>query len=88
MYDDQTTFEQIKDYYGKVLSGNKDLQTSACCCSESFPPAQRAALELIDDEILARFYGCGRDAYIAAKLVGPQGKVIGVDMTKEQLAVA
>jgi arsenite methyltransferase len=108
MFDNQTTLNQIKDYYGKVLSSNKDLQTSACCCSENFSPAQRAALAMIDDEILAKFYGCGspipegidgctvldlgcgsgRDAYIAAKLVGPQGKVIGVDMTEEQLAVA
>jgi ubiquinone/menaquinone biosynthesis C-methylase UbiE len=65
-------------------------------------------LQLIDDEILAKFYGCGspipegiegltvldlgcgsgRDVYIAARLVGPTGRVIGLDMTEEQLAVA
>ena len=32
--------------------------------------------------------GAGTDAFIAASLVGPTGKVIGVDMTDEQLAVA
>jgi ubiquinone/menaquinone biosynthesis C-methylase UbiE len=32
--------------------------------------------------------GAGRDVYIASQLVGPTGKVIGVDMTKEQLEVA
>jgi SAM-dependent methyltransferase len=32
--------------------------------------------------------GSGRDCYIAAALVGEKGKVIGVDMTDEQLAVA
>lgn len=32
--------------------------------------------------------GAGRDVYIAAQLVGPTGKVVGVDMTDEQLAVA
>lgn len=32
--------------------------------------------------------GTGRDVYLAAKLVGPRGHVIGVDMTAEQLAVA
>lgn len=32
--------------------------------------------------------GAGRDAYILSKLVGPRGKVIGVDMTAEQLEVA
>jgi len=32
--------------------------------------------------------GAGRDAFLASKLVGPQGRVIGLDMTEEQLAVA
>ena len=32
--------------------------------------------------------GTGRDAFIASALVGPEGKVIGVDMTDEQLSVA
>ncbi|MBF0623434.1 MAG: methyltransferase domain-containing protein [Magnetococcales bacterium] len=32
--------------------------------------------------------GTGRDVYLAAQLVGPRGRVIGVDMTEEQLAVA
>ena len=32
--------------------------------------------------------GSGRDVYIASQLVGPTGKVVGVDMTDEQLAVA
>lgn len=32
--------------------------------------------------------GSGRDCYIAAKLVGEKGSVLGVDMTDEQLAVA
>jgi SAM-dependent methyltransferase len=32
--------------------------------------------------------GSGRDAFVVSKLVGPSGRVIGVDMTEEQLAVA
>ncbi len=32
--------------------------------------------------------GSGRDAYILSKLVGEKGKVVGVDMTPEQLDVA
>lgn len=32
--------------------------------------------------------GSGRDCYIASKLVGQQGEVVGVDMTDEQLVVA
>jgi len=98
----------VKEYYGKILQGSKDLQTSACCSTETFPPAHRAILNEIDPEILNRFYGCGspippvidgctvldlgcgtgRDVYLASKLVGPKGFVIGVDMTDEQLAVA
>lgn len=32
--------------------------------------------------------GSGRDCYVASQLVGPSGKVIGIDMTEEQLQVA
>jgi SAM-dependent methyltransferase len=32
--------------------------------------------------------GSGRDCYLLSRLVGPGGRVIGVDMTEQQLAVA
>ncbi len=32
--------------------------------------------------------GSGRDCFIASKLVGQQGEVVGIDMTEEQLAIA
>ena len=32
--------------------------------------------------------GAGRDVFALSKLVGPEGRVVGVDMTKEQLDVA
>ena len=32
--------------------------------------------------------GTGRDAYVAARLAGPEGRVIGIDMTPEQIEVA
>ena len=32
--------------------------------------------------------GSGQDAYVLAQLVGPKGRVVGVDMTPEQLEVA
>jgi SAM-dependent methyltransferase len=32
--------------------------------------------------------GSGRDVYLISQLVGPEGEVVGVDMTDEQLAVA
>lgn len=32
--------------------------------------------------------GSGRDCYLLAQLIGPEGSVLGVDMTEEQLAIA
>ncbi len=32
--------------------------------------------------------GTGRDAYLASALVGPEGRVIGIDMTDQQLKIA
>jgi SAM-dependent methyltransferase len=98
----------IREYYGKTLGGRQDLQTKVCCCPETFPPRHREILDVIDEEIISRFYGCGspipdvldgcrvldlgcgsgRDSYLVSALAGPQGTVIGVDMTEEQLAVA
>jgi len=108
MLPSSNTHENLKIYYGKILGGSKDLKTSACCCIESLPPDIKAAMSEIDDEIIAKFYGCGspippalegctvldlgcgtgRDVYVASKLVGENGFVIGVDMTNEQIAVA
>ena len=100
--------EQVREYYGKVLLGKKDLQTNACCTADQVSARFRALLKNIDEEILDRFYGCGaplpealegctvldlgcgtgRDVYLAAQLTGPEGNVIGIDMTPEQLEVA
>ncbi len=45
-------------------------------------------MELDGQTVLDLGCGTGRDVYIASKLVGPGGRVIGVDMTETQLAVA
>ncbi len=47
-----------------------------------------APLALEGARILDLGAGSGRDAYVLAQLAGPQGEVIGVDMTPEQVAVA
>ncbi len=103
-----STISHVKEYYGKILNGTKDLKTTACCTTESVPKLHREILADIEDEVLNRFYGCGspipdvlegqtvldlgcgsgRDSYVASKLVGPEGSVIGIDMTDEQLDVA
>jgi len=51
-------------------------------CGECLPD------ELDGCTVLDLGCGAGRDVYLAAQLVGASGKVIGVDMTTEQLDVA
>ena len=102
-----TTRQQVQEYYGRVLSGSRDLKTSACCPLEDVAGEATEILRLIEPEILERFYGCGapippavagrtvldlgcgtgRDAFLCSKMVGETGRVIGIDMTAEQLAV-
>lgn len=51
-------------------------------CGSPIPPALEGAT------VLDLGSGSGRDVYVLSQLVGPTGRVIGVDMTEEQLAVA
>ncbi|WP_150049333.1 MULTISPECIES: methyltransferase domain-containing protein [Methylomonas] len=51
-------------------------------CGSPLPPALQGVT------VLDLGCGSGRDCYLLSKLVGPQGRVIGVDMTPEQLEVA
>lgn len=44
--------------------------------------------DLTGKKVLDLGCGAGRDVYIASQLVGPSGKVVGVDMTAEQLETA
>lgn len=51
-------------------------------CGSPIPPALEGMT------VLDLGCGTGRDVYVLSKLVGPTGKVIGVDMTPEQLEIA
>jgi arsenite methyltransferase len=51
-------------------------------CGSPIPPA------LDGLTVLDLGCGSGRDCYVLSKLTGPAGRVIGLDMTEEQLAVA
>ena len=51
-------------------------------CGSPIPP------DLEGRTVLDLGCGSGRDAFLLSRLVGPEGRVIGVDMTPEQLAVA
>ncbi len=51
-------------------------------CGSPIPPALEGLT------VLDLGCGSGRDCFVLSKLVGPKGRVIGLDMTDEQLAVA
>ncbi|MFO0579551.1 MAG: methyltransferase domain-containing protein [Polyangia bacterium] len=57
--DGDRSIEIIKEYYGRVLQTNQDLQTSACCTAESLPAHLRAIEAELHDEVRDKFYGCG-----------------------------
>eukprot|EP01084_Bolivina_argentea_P061634 112675_1 len=97
----------VSEYYGKTLQKSSDLKTTACQ-SDISSEIIKNCLNLIPNEIISKFYGCGtpipfginglnildlgsgsgRDCYIASKLVGEYGNVIGIDMTDEQLNIS
>jgi SAM-dependent methyltransferase len=59
-----------------------EIQDRFYGCGSPLPPYLEGAT------VLDLGCGTGRDVYIASKLVGENGRVIGVDMTDEQIAVA
>ena len=69
-----------------VLDVLKDIEPDIIAhfygCGSPIPPALEGAT------VLDLGCGTGRDVYICSKLVGPTGKVIGVDMTPSQLEFA
>lgn len=56
---DKKTFDEVSEYYSKVLQGSKDLKTGACTAGGAPPLKIREILRTIPDEVLNKFYGCG-----------------------------
>lgn len=54
-----TIHEEVQHYYGEVLQGTDDLQTSACCTADAVPEWMKPVLSKIHDEVMMRYYGCG-----------------------------
>lgn len=52
-------YDEVKDYYGKILQGSDDLKTDACCTDADLPRYLKQTLGKIHDEVLSRYYGCG-----------------------------
>lgn len=59
-----------------------DIMTHFYGCGSPIPPALAGAT------VLDLGCGTGRDVFVCSKLVGQEGRVIGVDMTEQQLELA
>jgi arsenite methyltransferase len=51
--------EVVKEYYGKVLKGSKDLKTSACCDGGGVPAHLDALIANVHEDVRSKYYGCG-----------------------------
>jgi ubiquinone/menaquinone biosynthesis C-methylase UbiE len=60
----------------------EEIQSKFYGCGTPFPSSVK------DLTVLDLGSGTGRDCYVLSQLVGEQGRVVGVDMTENQLAVA
>ncbi len=52
-------FDEVKEYYGKILQSSGDLKTDACCTDTDLPDHIKQAMSRIHPEVAARYYGCG-----------------------------
>ncbi|MGI6009531.1 MAG: methyltransferase domain-containing protein [Methanomethylophilus sp.] len=71
--------DDVKAAYAEIDS---EILERSYGCGSPLPPLLRGLT------VLDLGCGTGKDVYAASKLVGPEGHVIGVDMTPEQLEVA
>lgn len=59
--------DNVKSYYGKVLSSSGDLQTDACCTIEAIPDYLKPLMANVHADVSAKYYGCGLIAPLALK---------------------
>ncbi|SHL16813.1 methyltransferase domain-containing protein [Hymenobacter psychrotolerans] len=55
---EELTQHQVRDYYGRQLQTQQDLQTNACC-TDDIPEAHKRILAQLEPEVLEKYYGCG-----------------------------
>lgn len=77
------SIDAMPSYLKPLLAGlHPEVLERFYGCGSPLPPA------LNTKTVLDLGCGTGRDCYLLSSLVGPDGRVIGVDMTPEQLEVA
>lgn len=100
----QDVKESVSEYYGETIDKTDDLEASACCVADyDSTLLEDLSDEVLDrrygcgspipallegQTVVDLGSGAGADCFIASQLVGPAGRVIGVDMTDEQLEIA
>ena len=47
--------DNVKEYYGKVLATNENLQTNACVQVEKVPKRVREAISLCHEDVLSKY---------------------------------
>jgi len=77
------SIDMMPDHLKTLLAGlHPEVLERFYGCGSPLPPALKGKT------VLDLGCGSGRDCYLLSKLVGSTGKVIGIDMTPEQLEVA
>jgi arsenite methyltransferase len=75
--------ESIPAFHRAILETiDEEIRERFYGCGSPIPPALEGCT------VLDLGCGSGRDVYLVSRLVGEEGRVIGVDITDEQLAVA
>ncbi|KAI7804341.1 arsenite methyltransferase [Triplophysa rosa] len=55
-----SVYNEVKEYYGKILKQSSDLKSNACVPSaKSVPEYVRKVLAEIHQDVVAKYYGCG-----------------------------
>jgi SAM-dependent methyltransferase len=91
------THQLVQKAYGEVAKTRSSCCGGSSCCSAPSSvgdlglscgdPVSFSRLKQ-GDVVLDLGSGAGKDVFLAARRVGPSGRVIGVDMTPEMLALA